>query len=264
MQHYQNYNADSGFDSEFAASITLFPEKKFDQNDIKISGIVHDFNNLLAIILTHTSIALNKLPPDSPARSYLERAVRTARRTAELSSQLLADMKNRRIESAPVDLNQVILETLDLLNPRLMPKAQVILRLTSDLQLVLANDSQLQQVMMNLLLNSADSIQSLPGQIIVTTRNIRVENTRHPLPNQLPMGNYVCLQVEDNGVGIDQETMNHIFEPYFTTKASGTGIGLTAMLGIIHTHQGGVQVLSTPGRGSIFRVFLPALADDEL
>jgi signal transduction histidine kinase len=264
VQHYQDYSADSGSNAEFAASITVFSDKQLDLDGVKISGIVHDFNNLLAIILTHTSIALNKLPLDSPSRSYLERAVRTARRTAELSSQLLADMKSRRIESAPLDLNQVILETVDLLNPRLTPKAEVTLRLASDLHLVLANDSQLQQVIMNMLLNAADAIHKMPGHITVTTRNLIVPETRHHMPNMPPSGNYICLQVDDTGVGMDQETMNHIFEPFFTTKAAGTGIGLTTTLGIIHAHRGGVQVLSTPGRGTIFRVYLPGLSDDDV
>jgi signal transduction histidine kinase len=234
-----------------------------DQSGVKISGVVHDFNNLLAIILTHTTIALNKLPIDSPARSHLERAVRTARRTAELSSQLLADMKSRRTESAPLDLNQVILETVDLLNPRLTPKAQVALHLVSDLYQVLGNDAQLQQVIMNLLLNAADAITMPSGQISISTSNVTVPETRHEIANLPSPGNYVCLQVVDNGLGMDQASIDRIFEPYYTTKPAGTGIGLTATLGIIHAHRGGIQVFSKPAFGTCFRVLLPAVADDE-
>ena len=243
--------------------LSLFAAKQVDQSGVKISGVVHDFNNLLAIILTHTTIALNKLPIDSPARSHLERAVRTARRTAELSSQLLADMKSRRTESAPLDLNQVILETVDLLNPQLTPKAQVALHLVSDLHQVLGNDSQLQQVIMNLLLNAADAIATPPGQISISTSNMAVPEARHELTNLPVPGNYVCLQVVDNGVGMDQASIERIFEPFYTTKPAGTGIGLTATLGIIHAHRGGIQVFSKPGFGTCFRVLLPAVADDE-
>jgi signal transduction histidine kinase len=249
--------------AEYSASLSLFATKPAEQNGIQISGIVHDFNNLLAIILTHTTIALNKLPIDSPARSHLERAVRTSRRTAELSNQLLADMKSRRTESAMLDLNQVILETVDLLNPRLTPKAQVALHLVNDLPPVLGNDSQLQQVIMNLLLNAADAIALPSGHITVSTSSLALPQTRHDVTNQPPPGDYVCLQVVDDGVGMDQATLDRIFEPYYTTKPTGTGIGLTATLGIIHAHRGGVQVFSLPGRGTTIRVLLPAVGEDE-
>jgi signal transduction histidine kinase len=249
--------------TEPAASILLLPGQATDPDATKISGAVHDFNNLLAIILTHTTIALNKLPSDSPARGYLERAVRTARRTAELSNQLLADMKSRRVTPASLNINQVILETLDLLNPHLSTKAEVVLQLAGDLNQVVANDLQLQQVIMNLLLNAADSILGSIGRITITTRNFTAPETRHPVPNTLQPGRYVCLQVEDTGTGMDQETLNRIFEPYFTTKPTGTGVGLTTTLGIVHAYQGAVRVLSMSGRGTVFQVFLPAFKDDE-
>jgi signal transduction histidine kinase len=249
--------------NEYTASLSLFAGKPAEKNGIQISGIVHDFNNLLAIILTHTTIALNKLPIDSPARSHLERAVRTSRRTAELSNQLLADLKNQRTESAMLDLNQVILETVDLLNPRLTPKAQVVLQLVNDLPPVMGNDSQLQQVIMNLLLNAADAIAGPAGHITVSTSSLSLPQTRHEMANQPPPGDYVCLQVVDNGVGMDQATLDCIFEPYYTTKPTGTGIGLTATLGIIHAHHGGIQVYSLLGRGTTIRVLLPALGEDD-
>lgn len=250
--------------ADYTASLSLFVEQQqVEQSSIKISGVVHDFNNLLAIILTHTTIALNKLPVDSPARSHLDRTVRTARRMAELSNQLLADMKSRRIESALLDVNQVILETVDLLNPRLTPKAQVDLHLASDLYQVLGNDSQLQQVIMNLLLNAADAISALPGHITVSTSNITVLEGRRLLVNAPSPGDYVCFQVVDDGIGMDQQTLDHIFQPFYTTKPAGAGIGLTATLNIIHSHRGGVQVFSRPGCGTTFRILLPAVAEDE-
>lgn len=249
--------------AEATAYLSYFAGQEAEHSAFRISGIVHDFNNLLAIILTHTTIALNKLPINSPARGHLDRAVRTARRTAELSNQLLADMKSRRIESAPLDVNQVILETVDLLNPRLTPKAQVSLQLASDLHPVLANDSQLQQVMMNLLLNAADAIATPPGRLTLSAYNFAVEETRREVANQPSDGDYVAIEVTDNGIGMDQATLDRIFEPYYTTKPTGTGIGLTATLGIIHAHGGGVQVLSKVGRGTTFRVLLPAVNEDE-
>lgn len=264
QHHYESSRrAQSSSPADATAFISLFAGQEAEQSGFKISGVVHDFNNLLAIILTHTTIALNKLPLNSPARGHLERAVRTARRTAELSNQLLADIKSRRIESAPLDVNQVILETVDLLNPRLTPKAQIGLQLASDLHPVLANDSQLQQVIMNLLLNAADAIAEPPGRLTVSAYNCKLEESRRDLPNHPADGDYVAIEVTDNGVGMDQMTLDRIFEPYYTTKPAGTGIGLTATLGIIHAHGGGVQVLSKIGRGTTFRVLLPAVNEDE-
>lgn len=231
--------------------------------ELEIGGVIHDFNNFLAIILSHTSIALSKLPMDNPARSYLERAVRTTRRAADLSGQLLADIKSHKVEAASLDLNQIIWELVELLTPRLGHQIELKLQLAPNLRALVGNDVQFRQVILNLLVNAIEAIEEKPGWITITTRNLAIPESRYIDGNALPVGEYVCLQVSDSGVGMDQITLCRIFEPYFTTKLTGTGIGLSATLGIIQSHHGAIQVFSTPGFGSTFQLFLPIESQED-
>jgi two-component system cell cycle sensor histidine kinase/response regulator CckA len=234
-----------------------------ENNEWWSTGVLHDFNNLLAIILSHSAIALTKLPADHPAHRYVERVVRATKRAADISSQLLVDMSHQLTEPATIDLNRVVQDTIELLEPRLVSKAEIRLQLKTNLNPVLANITQIQQVVMNLLLNAAEAIEQTPGRITVTTANFLA-----PEPYQqinalsLPAGPYVYLQVVDTGIGMDQTIINHIFEPQFTTKPTGTGIGLTATIYIIKAHKGAVRVFSAPGRGTAFEVFLPAAINE--
>lgn len=232
--------------------------------DWLVAGTVHDFNNLLVIIMSHARMALNKVPADSPARRHLERAIQATRHAADLTYQLLADMDRERTHSTYVDLNQIVVEVVELLEPELASRARLHLALTQELSLVWATPLQMRQVVMNLLRNAADAIAQPPGEIVVRTYE-KVLTTQETRTFQggggLASGPYVCLEVQDSGVGMTPETLAHIFEPYFTTKSTGRGIGLTATLGIIYAHLGGVRVESAPGVGTTFRVYLPALAD---
>lgn len=225
--------------------------------DIEISGVIHDFNNLLAIILSHTAIALNKMAVDSPARTYLERALRTTKRAADLSGRLLANIKNHKVEAAALDLNQIIWELVELLTPKLGQNVALTLQLTPNLSHIIGNDVQFRQVILNLLMNAIEAVEETRGWITITTRNLTVPESHYIDIDALPVGDYVCLQISDSGVGMDQVTLHHIFEPYFTTKLTGTGIGLSVTLGIVQLHRGAIQVFSTPGFGSTFQLFLP-------
>jgi len=246
--------------SSIADTVQLdrYIKQTFENNDWSSTGILHDFNNLLAIILSHSSIALTKLPADHPAHRYVERAVRATKRAADISSQLLANIGHQGVESMAVDLNQVVQETVELLEPRLAHKADIQLQLKAGLDPIMANMTQMQQIVMNLLLNAAEAIEQTPGQITVTTNSFCVTEGRQPTTaNGLATGEYVYLQVTDTGVGMEQSLINRIFEPQFTTKATGSGIGLTATLAIIQAHKGAVRVFSTPGYGTTFQIFLP-------
>lgn len=238
-------------------------QKDLPLSEWQLSGIMHDFNNLLGMILSHTQIALVRLPADIPERDILERAVRTTRRAAELSGQLMALLKGRTIELGLLDLNQIIAESIELLLPKLQNRIEVIQKLAPDLDLVLGNDVQFRQVVMNLLLNASDAIEQKSGWIMVDTRNLYIPERYYRDASVLPPGNYLCLQISDSGIGMEQETLKHIFEPYFTTKRTGTGIGLHSTLAIIHAHKGAVQVFSTLGRGTTFQIFLPTDPPEE-
>lgn len=225
------------------------------------SGILHDFNNLLAIILSHTNIAMSKLPTDSPGRSNLERAMRATRRAADLSNQLSLSLSRHQDDVTYSEPNEIVEEVIELLEPKIATKAHLEQHLEPALYAVAVPRLRIQQVLMNLILNAVEAIRVAPGRITMITANCFVEEqqTEQSEEPQLPVGHYVVLQVSDTGMGMDQTTLNSIFEPYFTTKATGTGIGLSTTLGIIHTYQGIMQVFSTPDVGSTFRVFFPAL-----
>lgn len=232
----------------------------YDEN-WQASGILHDFNNLLAIILSHTNIAMSKLPVDSPGRPNLERAMRATRRAADLSNQLSLSLSRSQDDVTYCEPNEIVEEVIELLEPKIATKAYLEKQLAPELYAVAVPRLRIQQVLMNLVLNAVEAIRLLPGRITITTANFVVEEqqTDHLEEPQLPVGHYVLLQVKDTGIGMDQTTLNSIFEPYFTTKATGTGIGLSTTLGIIHTYQGIMQVFSTPDVGTTFRVLFPAL-----
>ena len=232
----------------------------YDEN-WQASGILHDFNNLLAIILSHTNIAMTKLPMDSPGRSNLERAMRATRRAADLSNQLSLNLSRRQDDVTYCEPNEIVKEVIDLLEPKIATKAHLEQHLEPELYSIAVPRLRIQQVLMNLVLNAVEAIRVLPGRITMITANCLVEEqpAEHSEEPQLPVGHYVVLQVSDTGMGMDQKTLNSIFAPYFTTKATGTGIGLSTTLGIIHAYQGIMQVFSTPDVGSTFRVFFPAL-----
>lgn len=248
------------------ASLVNAPQTEFrssessESNPLWSTGVLHDFNNLLAIILSHSSIALNKLSTDHPAHNYVERVVRATKRAADISSQLLTDVTRQWGEPTLFQLNLVVEETVALMETKLSPQVGIKLQLKEKLLPIMANATQMHQIVMNLILNAAEAIEPQPGRITITTGQFALTSRQsHPVHGFEP-GTYVYLQVADTGVGMDQARINRIFEPQFTTKATGHGIGLTATLAIIQAHQGGIRAFSSPGRGTVFQVFLPAHA----
>ena len=235
--------------------------------DWRASGIVHDFNNQLAIILSHCSIALNKLPAESTARQNLDRSIRATKRAADLSSQLQMVTEEGNEETLSLSLNELVRESVDALAPRLNPVVTVELSLLLSLAPTTVSPPLMQRVMLNLLFNAFQAILEKPreskGQITITTENITIP----PLPRQsttsnLPPGDYACFAITDTGIGMNQATLDQIFEPYFTTKITGMGLGLTATLRIVQAHRGLLLVSSTLGQGSTFRVLLPVTTTD--
>ncbi|MEZ4861524.1 MAG: ATP-binding protein [Caldilineaceae bacterium] len=233
--------------------------------DWRASGVVHDFHNLLAIILSHSSIALGKLPPESSARANLERVLRASRRAVELSGALLTDLTHKPAEFAPLALNEIVIEVAESLEIVVANRATLELQLAPELAPVHANRLQIQQLIMNLILNATEAIKTTPGQILITTKRLPTTHLPHqrldaPTP---PPDEYVVLEIQDTGIGMDQPTLDRIFQPYFTTKTTGTGVGLSTCLEIVQTHNGIIQVSSTPGHGTLFRVLLPRCSNEE-
>jgi PAS domain S-box-containing protein len=238
--------------------------QKMESLGVLAGGVAHDFNNLLAVMLGHNSLALRKLPEGSPARANVEKAVEAAERAAGLTRQMLAYSGRGHFEIRPVDFNHLVRQNLNLLGAALPKQVELRRQLPDGLPRVAADPSQMQQVVMNLILNAAEAIGTAKGTVTVSTARLEVaasSSLRQPTGEPLRPGVYVELKVEDDGPGMDAATLSRIFEPFFTTKATGRGLGLAAVQGIVRGHAGGLQVESTPGAGTSFHLYLPASAE---
>jgi len=235
--------------------------QKLESLGMLAGGVAHDFNNLLVAILGNASLALMDLPPESPARDSLEQIEIASRRAADLARQMLAYSGRGRFDVQAVDLNAVVDEVAQLLRTTIPKGVSLELDLTPGLPALEADATQLRQVVMNLVVNAGEAIAEAPGRIVVRTRAVEADAVYLAdtvLDDELPTGTYVGLEVTDTGHGMDEATRLKIFDPFFSTKFTGRGLGLAAALGIVRGHHGAVQVYSEPGGGSRFLVLLPA------
>jgi len=227
---------------------------------ILAGGIAHDFNNLLTGILGQISLALALLPPDSPARPPINKAAGAAERAADMTRQLLAYAGKGQFQLSSVALNELIIENIGLLETMLPRRVDLKLELDPELPPIEADRGQIQQVLMNLVLNAAESIDDESGRVTVSTGIVDGSDLEGPfIGGSAPRpGLYVRLSVSDTGTGMSEQTLSHIFDPFFSTKGSGRGLGLSAALGTVHTHDGALKVESEVGLGTRFCVLLPA------
>jgi signal transduction histidine kinase len=205
-------------------------------------GIAHDFNNLLTSILGYASLLKGEVAPQSTAAGYAANIEHAAKEAAHLTRQMLAYSGQGRFTVERVDLAAVIARSLDALRPRIGPGIALTLAIESGLPPVNADPFQAEQVASGLILNAVEAIGAAPGRIEVKLS---------------PQGRDILFEVKDTGCGMDEATQARIFEPFFTTKFTGRGLGLSAVLGIVRAHGGTIQVESTPGKGSVFRVYWP-------
>ncbi len=246
------------------AEMRLLQAQKLESLGLLAGGIAHDFNNLLTGMLGQTSLALRRLPADNPARTNIEKAMKSAERAAIMTRQLLAYAGRSAVRFELVDINQMVNETVSLVESTVAKNVKLQIDLGASLPGIAADIGQLQQVMMNLIINAAQAIPpGKSGKVAVSTRlhHFSAGDEQHFVDNrQLVLGDYVCLQVVDNGLGMDEATVQRIFDPFFTTKAAGNGLGLASTLGIMRTHQGAVQLDTELGSGTTFSLYFPAQA----
>ena len=227
-------------------------------------GIAHDFNNLLASIMGYASLALLDLPESAPARRSIQHVVDASRSAAELTQQMLAYSGRGQFVLSFIDLSRLIEEVTRLLGTLISKKAVLRLNLAPALPPIKADASQLRQIVMNLVTNASDALGEQNGFIQITTGTVTVASGRVPRiepGSMLPPGEYVYLEVADTGCGMDANTKARIFDPFFSTKFTGRGLGLAAVLGIVRAHGGTIQVDSEPGYGTSFRVLLPCAGE---
>lgn len=242
----------------------LHQTQKLESIGLLAGGIAHDFNNLLTGILGNTSLALEMLSPSHPGRPMLEDAIQASKRAADLTQQILAYSGRGRFTTARVDLSALVREIAALIRASIPRRVALELRLEPDLPATEGDPTQIQQFAMNLIINAAESIGEDNSGLVRVTTGTQVLDEAYirtlSIPNDVPPGTYIYLQVEDNGSGMNEATIANIFDPFFTTKFTGRGLGLAAVSGIVRGHKGAIDVQSISGKGSTFKVLLPAMA----
>ncbi|NVN90411.1 MAG: response regulator [Desulfuromonadales bacterium] len=244
----------------------LLYTQKLESLGVLAGGIAHDFNNILQAIISHADLALMKISPESPAANSLRKIEQAASRAANLSKQMLAYSGKGKFVVECADLNRVLEEMLPMLEVSISNKIALRLNLTRPLPSIEADITQMHQVVMHLIINASEAIGDDGGVITVTTSAVHCDkdclNSIAP-SDRLPEGTYVVLEVVDTGCGMDHDITEKIFDPFFTTKFTGRGLGLAAVHGIIRGHKGAINVYSEPGKGSTFKIILPASESQE-
>jgi two-component system, cell cycle sensor histidine kinase and response regulator CckA len=243
------------------AEARLWQAQKMESIGLLAGGVAHDFNNLLIGVIGNASLALEMMPPGSETVDLLQGVIRTGEQLAHLTRQMLAYSGRGQFVIEPLDLSGLIPEMSGLVQPSIPKKIALHLDLAPNLPPVEADRGQVQQVFMNLVLNAAEAIGSDSGVIAVKTGLQAVDEgyiRRHPETAELHPGEYVRLEVSDTGCGMDEATKAKIFDPFFSTKFTGRGLGLAAVAGIVRGHKGAIQVSSACGQGSCFTVLFPS------
>jgi PAS domain S-box-containing protein len=236
--------------------------QKLESIGLLAGGVAHDFNNILMGVLGNASLALESLDEPKKTGELLRDVVHAGERAAELTRQLLAYAGKGRFIVGPVDLSRLIHDLVPLIQPSIPRNVRLALELEPDLPAVQADKTQLEQLVMNLIINAGEAMEEGRGTLSVSTshRHVSLEDLGGYLTEHQQPGEYVVMEVSDTGSGMDEETVKRIFDPFFSTKFLGRGLGLSAALGIVRGHKGGVKVTTAPGCGTTFEVLFPAIA----
>ncbi len=223
-------------------------------------GIAHDFNNLLTVIISYSDLLLLRSGINSKERGNIQQIKNAGERAAALTSQLLAFSRKQILQPKVLNLNAVIAEIGKMLKRLIGEDIEMIINLDPRLDFVKADPGQIEQVILNLSINSKDAM-SKGGKLILETTNVYLDETYANRHKDTKPGKYVAITVSDTGYGMDEETMSHIFEPFFTTKemGKGTGLGLATVYGIVKQSGGDISVYSEIDRGTTFKIYLPGV-----
>ncbi|MBT0652508.1 PAS domain S-box protein [Geobacter luticola] len=236
--------------------------QKLESLGVLSGGIAHDFNNILAIIMGHCSLIEMDY---EKARDHVPEIEKAATRAAELCRQMLAYAGKAQFVQAQVNIGELVNEMVNMLRSTIKQNIEIQSTIDTDIPAIQADASQIRQVAMNLIINAAEAIGDAQGVVQVSLAKTKIK-TGHSIKDYLgkliPPGWYACLEVTDNGSGMSDETYNRIFEPFYTTKFTGRGLGMSAILGIVTTQGGNLQLFSQVGKGTTFKVYLPLLNSD--
>lgn len=224
-------------------------------------GIAHDFNNILTAILGYTDLLREDLPLGSEARAKLEEVAKASNRAKELVKHILAFSRSQTYNQEPLLITLLVKEVVKLLRASIPTTIEIRQRLAPNCPMIMADPTQIHQVLVNLCTNAAQALEQTGGVIELTLDKTEITASGTGRRLGLAAGHYLCLSVADNGPGIAPEAMEHIFEPYFTTKAfgKGTGMGLAVVHGIVKNCGGAIEVVSHLGQGATFHLYFPAI-----
>ncbi|MCD4690663.1 PAS domain S-box protein, partial [bacterium] len=221
-------------------------------------GVAHDLNNLLTPILGYSELLQERLNPDDKEHEFLDEIVAAGLAARDLVYQLLAFSRKQVLEYEILNLNDVIAGFEKLLRGSIREDIEIDYTLSSDIKMIQADAGQIKQIIMNLAVNAQDAIPH-GGKLTVATTMENLDNDYAATHHDVPPGEYVMLAITDTGCGMDSETVEQAFEPFFSTKGDkGTGLGLATVYGIVKQHEGSIWVYSEPGKGTIFKIYLPA------
>lgn len=239
----------------------ILQSQKLEGLGIMARGIAHDFNNLLTPVLGNADL-LEQSESMTADQSRMIRSIKTsAVRASELCDQMLTYGRESNEIKTPTDLSLEITEMSQLIRSSVSRKIHFSMTLASNLPLVMADQTQLRSIILNLLINASESIENSTGEIVLKTGTSRLGKSeiQRLLPDPgLEPGEYVYLSVADSGIGMGDEILDKLFNPFFSTKFAGRGLGMSAVLGIVGDHEGGIAVRSEPEKGSLFTIYLPA------
>mgnify|MGYP001496437662 CR=1 FL=1 len=239
----------------------LLHAQKLESLGVLAGGIAHDFNNILTSIIGNADLALMRINPESPAVDNLHSIEKASARAADLARQMLAYSGKGKFVISNHDINDLLQEMLHILQVSISKKAVLRLNLTRPLPAVEADATQIRQVIMNLVINASEAIGDKSGVIAITTGCMDCDKSYLKdvwLDENITDGLYLFIEITDTGCGMSKETLAKLFDPFFTTKFTGRGLGMAAVLGIVRGHKGAVKVYSEPGKGSSFKILLPA------
>lgn len=241
----------------------LIQAQKLDSIGQLAGGVAHDFNNILTVILGYAEEILQDLSEDDPLYHDIREIISAGSRASSLTRQLLTFSRKQITKPQILNMNKVITDMKNMLFRLIGEDIEFDLDLANDLCNIVADYGQMEQVLMNLVINSREAMP-MGGRLSIKTFNFEADESftsRHPM---IKPGNYVALRIKDNGCGMDKHTKSHIFEPFFTTKekGKGTGLGLPTVYGIIKQSEGHIHVDSSPGKGALFLILLPVCAEE--
>ncbi|MDY0391690.1 MAG: PAS domain S-box protein [Desulfobulbus oligotrophicus] len=224
-------------------------------------GIAHDFNNILTAIVGYTELSMALCEKDSLMHNNLNEIIKGTDRAAHLISQIMTFSRKSEKNISTIELDAIVQEVVSLMRVLVPDNVQILYKNYEKFH-VKADPTQMHQVIMNLCTNACQSLEGTPGTISIKLSKTELSHKKGVEIGNLPKGSYICLQIEDNGAGIPKEYLHRIYEPFFTTKKlhQGTGLGLAVVYGIVNDHRGAIHVDSTPGKGTVFTIYLPETA----